>query len=199
MEVIRLSGYTEIEKLEMARRFLVEKQTVAAGLRTRKEFPDEGISSLIQYYTREAGPNLEREIGNVARKIARKTVDKEIKEKTVINAQKVTEGNWVRRASAMPRPSARTKSVGDKLRVDGSGRSDSHYRVHSDGRQRQADCYQKLGNVRGGRRSVIFGRGGISWVCRRDFYRNLDVHLHIPEGAIPRRSMRWDHAGHHNL
>ena len=93
MEVIRLSGYTEIEKLEIAKRFLVKKQTEAAGLTPEQlQFADDGISNLIQFYTRESGVrNLEREIGNVARKIARKTVDKEIKEKTVINAQKVTD------------------------------------------------------------------------------------------------------------
>src|SRR3989454_3952800 len=66
MEVIRLSGYTELEKLEIAKRFLVKKQTEAAGLDpTKIEFTDEGLSNLIQYYTRESGVrNLEREVGN---------------------------------------------------------------------------------------------------------------------------------------
>ena len=79
MEVIRLSGYTELEKLEIAKRFLVQKQRKEAGLSEEQlAFPDEGIQELIQHYTREAGVrNLEREIGNVCRKIAR----------TVVNAQ----------------------------------------------------------------------------------------------------------------
>ncbi len=70
MEVIRLSGYTELEKQEIAKRFLVRKQMEQTGLTAKEiEFTDEGISGLIQYYTREAGVrNLEREVGNVCRK-----------------------------------------------------------------------------------------------------------------------------------
>src|ERR1700678_2903379 len=77
MEVIRLSGYTELEKLEIAKRFLVPKQMKQTGLKDGDlEFTDDGLQSLIQSYTREAGVrNLEREIGNVSRKIARKVVN----------------------------------------------------------------------------------------------------------------------------
>src|SRR5438874_8177303 len=79
MEVIRLSGYTELEKMEIAKRFLVPKQMKGTGLGDKQiEFEDSGIQELIQFYTREAGVrNLEREVGNVCRKIAR----------TVVNAQ----------------------------------------------------------------------------------------------------------------
>ncbi len=77
MEVIRLSGYTELEKKEIAKRFLVRKQTEQAGLSNDQiEFADDGIDGLIKFYTREAGVrNLEREIGNVCRKVARKVVN----------------------------------------------------------------------------------------------------------------------------
>ena len=78
MEVIRLSGYTELEKLEIAKRFLVAKQMQGHRRcgRCQIEFPDEGLQTLIQSYTREAGVrNLEREIGNVCRKVARKVVE----------------------------------------------------------------------------------------------------------------------------
>src|SRR5262244_1286726 len=79
MEVIRLSGYTELEKLEIAKRFLVRKQMEQTGLSDEQiEFTDAGINGLIQYYTREAGVrNLEREIGNVCRKVARQVVNSE--------------------------------------------------------------------------------------------------------------------------
>src|SRR6202451_4397979 len=79
MEVIRLSGYTEYEKLEIAKKFLVPKQMKQTGLKDGDlEFSDDGLQSLIQSYTREAGVrNLEREVGNVCRKGAR----------TVVNAQ----------------------------------------------------------------------------------------------------------------
>src|SRR5271157_4372871 len=77
MEVIRLSGYTEYEKLEIAKRFLVRKQMEQTGLSGKRiEFTDAGLTGLIQFYTREAGVrNLEREIGNICRKTARKVVN----------------------------------------------------------------------------------------------------------------------------
>src|ERR1700686_5142652 len=77
MEVIRLHGYTEVEKMEIAKRFLVPKQSKQSGLgETYVEFKDDGVQTLIQSYTREAGVrNLEREIGNVCRKVARKVVN----------------------------------------------------------------------------------------------------------------------------
>src|SRR5437773_1813860 len=76
MEVIRLSGYTELEKLEIAKRFLVKKQMEQTGLtETDIQFTDEGLAALAQGYTREAGVrNLEREIGNLCRKITRNVV-----------------------------------------------------------------------------------------------------------------------------
>ncbi len=76
MEVIRLSGYTELEKLEIAKRFLVKKQLEQSGLTDKQiQFTDAGTQALIQYYTREAGVrNLEREIGNICRKVARAVV-----------------------------------------------------------------------------------------------------------------------------
>ena len=79
MEVIRLSGYTELEKMEIAKRFLVRKQMEATGLsKDQIEFEDTGLNGLIQYYTREAGVrNLEREIGNVCRKVARQVVNRQ--------------------------------------------------------------------------------------------------------------------------
>src|SRR5262249_50244204 len=77
MEVIRLSGYTELEKMEIAKRFLVPKQTKGTGLSENQiQFEDAGIQELVRHYTREAGVrNLEREVGNVCRKIARLVVN----------------------------------------------------------------------------------------------------------------------------
>src|SRR5437867_768080 len=76
MEVLRLHGYTEQEKVEIAKQFLVKKQMLQAGLTEKNvKFTDDAITSLIRSYTREAGVrNLEREIGNVGRKVARKVV-----------------------------------------------------------------------------------------------------------------------------
>jgi ATP-dependent Lon protease len=76
MEVLRLQGYTEQEKLEIARQYLVKKQREQTGLSEKNiVFKDDAILEIIRYYTREAGVrNLEREIGNVCRKVARKVV-----------------------------------------------------------------------------------------------------------------------------
>src|SRR5437588_10853026 len=76
MEVLRLHGYTELEKIEIAKQFLVRKQRLATGLSDNQvNFSDGAITEIIRSYTREAGVrNLEREIGNVCRKVARKVV-----------------------------------------------------------------------------------------------------------------------------
>src|ERR1700751_1457404 len=93
MEVIRLSGYTELEKMEIAKRFLVRKQMEATGLsKDQIEFGDEGLNGLIQYYTREAGVrNLEREIGNLCRKVVRRVVKNGLKHKEEITGANVNE------------------------------------------------------------------------------------------------------------
>src|ERR1700749_2717433 len=76
LEILRLSGYTEREKLEIAKRHLVKKQAEGSGLRAEQvEFTDDGIQEIIRHYTREAGVrNLEREIGSCCRKVARRLV-----------------------------------------------------------------------------------------------------------------------------
>src|SRR3954449_10981812 len=76
MEVIRLHGYTELEKIEIAKQFLVRKQLAQGGLNDKNcVITESAITSIIRYYTREAGVrNLEREIGNVCRKVARRVV-----------------------------------------------------------------------------------------------------------------------------
>src|SRR5213083_2915180 len=93
LEILRLSGYTEREKLEIARRHLIPKQAETNGLRPQQvEFADEGIQEIIRSYTREAGVrNLEREIGSCCRKIARKFVGETVEAgfKDVINAERV--------------------------------------------------------------------------------------------------------------
>ena len=95
LEVLRLSGYTEREKLEIAKRHLVPKQAEANGLRTEQfEFTDEGILDITRHYTREAGVrNLEREIGSCCRKIARKFVGEAVAAdfQDVIGADRVQE------------------------------------------------------------------------------------------------------------
>ena len=121
MEVIRLSGYTELEKLEIAKRFLVPKQLKGTGVeKVHLEFTDEGLKSLIQYYTREAGVrNLEREIGNVSRKIARRVVNaRGDSKKSVANGLRKSLSRrrrcpnfWVLTSSGTCRPTRKTRSA----------------------------------------------------------------------------------------
>src|SRR4030081_1418276 len=94
MEVLRLHGYTEQEKVEIAKQFLVKKQLAAAGLSDKNvKFTDEAIMGLIRSYTREAGVrNLEREIGNVCRKIARKVVKEGETYNIVVTGENIADG-----------------------------------------------------------------------------------------------------------
>jgi len=196
MEVIRLSGYTELEKQEIARRFLVRKQMEQTGLSAKEiEFTDDGLNGLVQYYTREAGVrNLEREVGNVCRKVARKFVnDQSSKTKPagplVITTEKLTEllgplkyrdlqaskKNEIGAATGL----AWTEVGGQILTteatlMEGKGKLTVTGKL---GDVMQESAQAAMSYVRS--RSHQLG-------LPRDFYRNLDIHLHIPEGAIPK-------------
>jgi ATP-dependent Lon protease len=197
MEVIRLSGYTELEKKEIAKRFLVRKQLEQTGL-TEKEiqFTDEGVNGLIQFYTREAGVrNLEREVGNVCRKVARKVVTLPVSKKdkeqgpAIITGAKLTEllgpakfrdlqaekKNEVGAATGL----AWTEVGGQILTteatlMEGKGKLTVTGKL---GDVMQESAQAAMSYIRSRAHQM-----GLS----RDFYRNLDVHLHIPEGAIPK-------------
>ena len=167
MEVIRLSGYTELEKMEIAKRFLVPKQIKGTGLGDKQiQFEDSGIQELIQFYTREAGVrNLEREIGNVCRKIARTVVnaqaDKAAKKKEtpfVKGDSHAGEGQPTPGATEVSRNAVRQeeRSGCDRgLGVDRSRWLDSDHRSRDHGRPRQADAHRQAG-----RRDAGIGAGG---------------------------------------
>ena len=200
LEIIRLSGYTEFEKVEIAKRHLVEKQLKQTGLKpSQLAFTDEGLQAIVQQYTREAGVrNLEREIGNVGRKVARKVVSKakgkrkakaKDKDKVVIAADnladllgvpkyrdlEVEKTNEVGAAVGL----AWTEVGGQLLNIeatlmDGKGKLTSTGQL---GDVMQESAQAAMSYVRS--RSQAFG-------LPKDFYRHLDVHIHIPEGAIPK-------------
>ncbi len=197
MEVIRLSGYTELEKMEIAKRFLVRKQMEATGLTPEQiEITESGIGGLIQYYSREAGVrNLEREIGNVCRKVARQVVnnqsskDKKTLGKNVITGDKLPDmlGPWKFRDLDADKKNevgaavglAWTEVGGQILTVEctlmeGKGKLTITGKL---GEVMQESAQAAMSYLRS--RAHTLG-------LPRDFYRNLDVHLHIPEGAIPK-------------
>src|SRR6059058_1524014 len=93
MEVLRLHGYTELEKIEIAKQFLVRKQRQATGLwESNLVFADDAITEIIRSYTREAGVrNLEREIGNVCRKVARRVVKEGLEYSVKVTAENISD------------------------------------------------------------------------------------------------------------
>ena len=205
MEVIRLSGYTELEKLEIAKRFLVVKQRKESGLSEQQiEFPDEGLQELIQHYTREAGVrNLEREIGNICRKIARAVVNSQSStekpkkgtkkadksEKTVIARAKVNDllGPQKFREQLADKKNEVGATVGLAWTEVGGSILTTEAAI-MEGRGRLTTT-GKLGDVmqESAQAAMSYVRSRAHQVgLPRDFYRHLDIHLHVPEGAIPK-------------
>jgi ATP-dependent Lon protease len=199
MEVIRLSGYTEYEKLEIAKRFLVKKQMEQTGLTAKQiEFTEAGITGLIQFYTREAGVrNLEREIGNICRKTARKVVNHEssgVKNKPELPLETLT----LEKLPDLLGPAKFRDLNADKKSEVGAAVGLAWTEVGGQILTTEATLMEGKGKltVTGKLGDVMqeSAQAAMSYIrsrahqfgLPRDFYRNLDVHLHIPEGAIPK-------------
>jgi ATP-dependent Lon protease len=200
MEVIRLSGYTELEKLEIAKRFLVPKQLKGTGVQQGNlEFTDEGLQSLIQSYTREAGVrNLEREIGNVSRKVARKVVNArgdgkksaatEIAKITLtpetvsefLGPQKFRDLQCDKMNEVGATVGLAWTEVGGSILTTEAAVMEGKGKLQTTGKLgdvMQESAHAAMSYVRS--RAHLLG-------IPRDFYRNLDIHVHVPEGAIPK-------------
>ncbi len=191
MEVLRLHGYTEFEKIEIAKQFLIRKQHLQAGLSDKNlTFSDQALSELIHAYTREAGVrNLEREIGNVCRKVARRVVKEGLNYNTSLTPENLGEflgvakfhdlGAHEKSEIGLVTGLAWTEVGGSILStevtiVDGKGKLTLTGKL---GDVMQESAQAALSYVRS--RSARLG-------LNRDFYRNLDIHVHVPEGAIPK-------------
>ena len=193
LEVLRLSGYTEREKLEIAKRHLIPKQAESNGLRNEQfEFTDDGILEIIRHYTRESGVrNLEREIGSCCRKIARKFVGESVPEgfRDEVGAERVQQmlGPIKFRQQAIAAESeiglatglAWTEVGGEVLQIEATlvkGRG-------------AVTLTGKLGDV-----MQESAQAALTCIKSRserlgmslDFIRKRDLHIHIPEGAIPK-------------
>ena len=191
MEIIRLAGYTELEKLNIAKKFLIPKQIKANGLGlSNVSFTENAILTIIRRHTREAGVrNLEREIASICRKIAKEVVRKGKDTKIKIGALniphylgvpkfrhgKAEEKNEIGVATGL----AWTEVGGELLVIETavmSGRG-------------KLTITGKLGDVM--QESV---QAAMSYVRSRtdhlginkDLYRKVDIHVHVPEGAIPK-------------
>ncbi len=148
MEVIRLAGYTEMEKLEIAKRFLVKKQREANGLTAENiTFSDESLKHIIRHYTHEAGVrNLEREIANICRKVARRVV-KEGAEgvKADVTPANISDSLGIMKYRELWEQKEKRNWTFRRPGVDGSWWPGSHHRSHHHGRQRTPFAHRKAG------------------------------------------------------
>ena len=190
MEILNFSGYIEDEKLQIAKRHLVPKQVEENGL-TKKEvsFQDSSIKELVRSYTREAGVrNLEREIANVLRKVARKKVEEKTK-KTTITKTKVTDYLGAPRfhselAERSTKPGvvtglAWTAAGGDILFVEST-------LMKGKGK---LTLTGQLGDVmkESATAAMTYVRSHAEeFNIDQKFNENSDIHIHVPAGAIPK-------------
>ena len=192
MEIIRLPGYTELEKLAIAQQFLLPKQAKANGLQPEQaQISDQSILEVIRRYTREAGVrNLEREIASICRKVAKKLVTAEDREGSVrvpvsavesyLGVPKFRYGlpeerDFVGLANGL----AWTEVGGEVLTTEamimpGKGKLTITGKL---GDVMQESAQAALSYVRSRARSL-----GLP----EDFYTKVDLHIHVPEGAIPK-------------
>ena len=194
LEILRLSGYTEREKLEIAKRHLVPKQAEGNGLKVEQfDFTDEGILEIIRHYTREAGVrNLEREIGSCCRKLARKFVSEQQDENSkvvVVDAERVREmlgpikfrqqGIAANSEIGLATGLAWTEIGGEVLQIEATlvkGRGGVTLTGKlGDVMQESAQAALTCIRARAERLAMSL-----------DFIRKRDLHIHIPEGAIPK-------------
>jgi ATP-dependent Lon protease len=193
LEILRLSGYTEREKMEIAKRHLVPKQADGNGLKAEQiTFTDEGLVEIIRHYTREAGVrNLEREIGSCCRKIARKFVAESVPDgfKEIVDPQRVNE---------MLGPiKFRTLGMGEISEV-GLATGLAWTEIGGEVLQIEATLTKGRGAVQltGKLGDVMQESAQAALTCIKarserlgmslDFIRKRDLHIHVPEGAIPK-------------
>jgi ATP-dependent Lon protease len=192
MEIIELPGYTEEEKVHIAKRFLIPRQVKEHGLTGEHvEFTDEAIHELIRHYTREAGVrNLEREIATLVRKQARRIAEGKT-EKHTVTVETVKEALGIQKFRL-------EKEVEERVQKPGVSVGLVWTPVGGD------IIFIEASKARGGRQYTMTGHLGevmkesmsaaLSWVRSNadrygidpDFFRKLDLHVHVPSGAIPK-------------
>jgi ATP-dependent Lon protease len=191
MEVLRIPGYTEQEKHQIAQRFLVPKELEATGLtKANLKFTDQAVTHIIRHYTHEAGVrNLSREVANVCRKIARKVVSDGKGVEIEVTDANVNDFLGVLKYRDFLAEKKNEIGLTTGLawtEVGGQVLSTEAMLMQGKGR---LTLTGKLGDV-----MQESAQAGMSYVRSRthlfglpkDFYRHLDIHVHVPEGAIPK-------------
>lgn len=195
MEIIHISGYTELEKLKIAEQYLVSKQLKFQGLKTKHiEFQEEGLEEIIRHYTRESGVrNLEREIANVCRKVVRQVVTHQ-REKTDFEKVSV-DGGRVRELLGVQKF---RKSLAAKKSQVGLATGLAWTEVGGEVLLAEATAMKGKGDLTlTGKLGEVMqesAKAALSFVRSRsgeyglvqDFHKLTDMHVHIPEGAIPK-------------
>ena len=191
MEVIRIEGYTEDEKMNIAEKYLVKKQTEANGLKDSEiKITNSAILSIIRHYTREAGVrNLDREIAKICRKVAKELLLDTSRTRVQVSSRnlgkylgvqrhrfgRAEEGNRIGQVTGL----AWTEVGGELLSIEaavmpGKGK---HSFTGKLGDVMQESIQAAMSVVR--TRSTQYG-------IDTDFFQNKDIHIHVPEGATPK-------------
>ena len=191
MEVLQLAGYTELEKVEIAKTFLSPKAVKGTGLTKKQiQFKGEAFQAIIRRYTREAGVrSLERELHAVCRKVARKVVREGKQFSEAITADKITEYLGVPRYRPQMAEEANEVGIATGLAwTEAGGELLVTESTLMPGKGRLTLTGQ-LGDVmqESAKAAMSFVRSKAEeYGLRKDFHSNTDVHLHVPEGAIPK-------------
>ncbi len=191
MEIIRLPGYTETEKREIAKRFLVKKQREATGLVEQNVgFTDDALDTIIGHYTQEAGVrNLEREIASICRKVTRRVIKEGKQVKVEITPANVSDFLGVIKFRELLAGKKNEIGLATGLawtEVGGQVLSTEATLMAGKGR---LTLTGKLGDVmqESAQAAMTYMRSRIANVgLPRDFYRHVEIHVHVPEGAIPK-------------
>ncbi|HPA91432.1 MAG TPA: endopeptidase La [Quisquiliibacterium sp.] len=191
MEVIRLSGYTEDEKLNIAQRYLLPKQLKANGLKVEELSVAEGaIRDIVRYYTREAGVRaLEREISKICRKVVKTLLLKKQERKVAVTSKNLDKFLGVRRYSfGMAEKENQVGQVTGLAWTEVGGELLTIEAVAVPGKGKTTFT-GKLGDVM--QESIkaamtVVRRRGRRLGIAADFHEKSDIHIHVPEGATPK-------------
>jgi ATP-dependent Lon protease len=193
MEIIELSGYTEEEKLEIAKRYLVPRQIERNGLSKSKiEFSDDALKLIIEGYTREAGVrNLERQIGSVCRKVAREYAEGTRRSKRRVGAKTVRD--LLGRPRVVQEVAKRTREPGvaTGLAWTPVGGDVLFVEATSFPGEGKLQITGQLGDVmkESAAAALSYVKGHVwSWDgdVPEDWFRSHDLHVHVPAGAVPK-------------
>ncbi len=193
MEVIQLSGYTHLEKMEIARQFLVPRQVEKHGLKKFEvDFDDEALLLLIERYTREAGVrNLEREIASVCRKLARRVLREKIAKGSAIGVSPETVGELLgkpRYRAQRPEQEPEIGAASGLAWTQAGGELLVTEATLMRGKG-QVTITGQLGDVmqESARAALTFVRSRAEVLgIDTEIFEKTDVHVHVPEGAIPK-------------